>query len=144
MSHTHNMHVHHFLSNALSCLYCVTVISSFLFKVILLFVLCLCVSWCDWCSAHWDLQPDSSACSLHDRWFHDVAQPFHHWNDLSISGGQSVSPSIHTPPISIHSSTCQHLPTNVLTITKHIFAFVTCVPKLHPQSEYKLIDRIYR
>lgn len=49
------------------------------------------LSWSDRRSAHRDLQSDCSAGSLHDRWLHDVAQPFHHWNDLPFSCGQSVT-----------------------------------------------------
>lgn len=51
-------------------------------------------SWSDRRSAHRDLQSDRSAGGLHDRRLHDVDQPLHHWNDLSISSGQSDTTSI--------------------------------------------------
>lgn len=70
----------------------------------------LFLSWSDWCSAHGDLQSDRSACSLHDRWLHDVAQPFHHGNDLPISSGQSVHPCA--------VSTYQHLSVHSALATK--------------------------
>lgn len=60
----------------------------------------LFLSWSDRRSAHRDLQSDCSASGLHDRWLHDVAQPFHHWNDLPFSSGQSVCRYIH-PAVSI-------------------------------------------
>lgn len=47
------------------------------------------LSWSDGHSADRDLQSDGSAGSLHDRWLHDVAQPFRHRDALSISSGQS-------------------------------------------------------
>lgn len=52
--------------------------------------ICL-LSWSDRRSAHGDLQSDCSASSLHDRRLHDVAQPFHHWNDLPLSSSQCVT-----------------------------------------------------
>lgn len=53
------------------------------------------LSWSVLHSARRDLQSDCSASSLHHRWLHDVDQPFHHWDDLSISSGQSVPSSTH-------------------------------------------------
>lgn len=54
----------------------------------------MCFSWSDRRPAHRALQSDCSAGSLHDRWLHDVAQPFHHWNALPFSRGQSVTAPI--------------------------------------------------
>lgn len=47
-------------------------------------------SWGDRHSAHRALQSKRAPSSLHDRWLHDVAQSFHHWDDFPISCGQCV------------------------------------------------------